>query len=113
MSHVLIRGVKSPLVITLKSWLNKIQDPSPGLNADDTFDQSTFDALVRFQNAHGLHPDGKVGSGTWGALGKEIGEWDFPLEIISLLPIWLKKLITGKSQVLGAMAFNPSTFLGM
>ncbi len=114
MSHVLIKGVKSPLVITLKSWLNRILDPSPGLNADDKYDQPTFDAVVRFQIAQGLHPpDGKVGSGTWGALGKEIGEWDLPLEIISLLPIWLKKLITGKSQVLGAMAFNPSTFLGM
>lgn len=113
MSHVLIKGIKSPLVTTLKSWLNVILDPSPGLSQDNDFDQKTFDAVVRFQIAHGLHPDGQVGSGTWGALGKEIGSWDFPLEIIALLPTWLKKLLTGKPQVLGAMAFNPSTFLGM
>jgi putative chitinase len=114
MSHVLIKGVRSPLVLTLKSWLNVILHPSPGLDKnDDKFDQPTFDAVVRFQIAQGLHPDGQVGSGTWGALGKEIGGWDIPLELITMLPDWLKKLVTGKPQVLGAMAFNPATFLGM
>jgi putative peptidoglycan binding protein len=114
MSHVLIKGVRSPLVITLKSWLNMILAPSPGLNKDDDkFDQATFDAVVRFQVAQGLHPDGQVGSGTWSALGKKIGDSDTGLETISLLPDWLKKLVTGKSQALGATAVNPATFLGM
>jgi peptidoglycan hydrolase-like protein with peptidoglycan-binding domain len=114
MSHVLIKGIRSPLVPTLKSWLNVILKPSPRLDQNDNkFDEATFDAVVRFQTVEGLHPDGKVGSGTWGALGKEIGGWDFPLELIAILPDWLKKLVTGKPQVLGAMAFNPSTFVGM
>ena len=101
MSHVLIKGIRSPLVPTLKSWLNVILKPSPRLDQNDNkFDEATFDAVVRFQTVEGLHPDGKVGSGTWGALGKEIGGWDFPLELIAILPDWLKKLVTGKPQVL-------------
>jgi Putative peptidoglycan binding domain len=97
----------------LKHWLNTLLDPSPGLDTTHTFDQKTFDAVVRFQVANSLLPDGRVNSGTWGALGSEIGSYDVPLELISLLPLWLKKLITGKPQVLGAMAFNPSTFFSM
>lgn len=114
MTHVILRkGMKSSLVSTLKYWLNTVVDPSPGLDNTHTFDQKTFDAVVKFQLSRGLHPDGQVGSGTWGVLGREIGSWDIPLELISLLPMWLKKLITGKSQVLGAMAFKPSTFFSM
>ncbi len=113
MGYILRRGYKSALVANLKTMLNEVLEPSPKLNASHEFDQSTFDAVVKFQVSHSLKPDGQVGSHTWGALGKEIGIRDLPLEVISLLPTWLKRLITGKTQVVGAMAFNPSTFFGM
>jgi hypothetical protein len=87
--------------------------PAPGLNSNYEFDQPTFDAVVKFQIAQGLNPDGKVGADTWGKLGREVGKMDVPLEIVAGLPLFLKKLITGKPQVQGAMAFDPSTFLGL
>jgi putative chitinase len=110
---VLIKGKRSALVPTLKSWLNKLLDPSPGLSPDETFDQQTYEAVMKFQIAHALPHDGSVTADTWGALGKEIGTQDFGLEAIALLPPWLKKLVTGKPQVFGAMAFRPSTFFSM
>ena len=113
MSYLLWRGMKSPLVTSLKAWLNRILEPSPNLNTTSEFDQKTFDAVVRFQKLCSLTPDGKVGLDTWGMLGKEVGSWDLPLEVIWLLPNWLKKLVTGKPQVPGGMAFSPSTFFGM
>ena len=114
MSHTVLRkGTKNKLVATLKGWLNTVMDPSPGLNNSQEFDQATFDAVVKFQIAHGLDHDGKVGSSTWGALGKEIGDRDVAFEFIAELPLWLKKIITGKTDVTGAMAFNPATFLSM
>ena len=40
---------------------------------------------------------------------------DLPLEFIAGLPLFLnlKRLVTGRPQVQGAMAFDPSIFLGM
>ncbi len=39
-----------------------------GLAADGVFGQKTHDAVVAFQRAHGLTPDGIVGALTWAAL---------------------------------------------
>lgn len=113
MMQILRKGTKSQAVSTLKYWLNLVVVPGPGLNGATDFDQPTFDAVVKFQVAHGLNPDGVVGSGTWGKLGAEVGKMDLPLELIAELPLFLKKLITGKPQVQGAMAFDPSIFLGL
>jgi peptidoglycan hydrolase-like protein with peptidoglycan-binding domain len=113
MTHVLRRGSKSHEVSILKHWLNLVITPSPSLGVDHNFDQPTFEAVIKFQATQGLIPDGKVGAETWGRLGREVGKQDFPLELLSSLPLWLKKLATGKPQVPGAMAFDPSTFLGM
>jgi hypothetical protein len=112
-THLLRRGIKSQTVSTLKYWLNLVVTPNPGLNNSFDFDQPTFDAVVKFQIAQGLTPDGKVGSDTWGKLGQEVGKRDLPLEFIAGLPLFLKKLVTGKPQVQGAMAFDPATFLGL
>ena len=113
MTHVLVRGTKSETVSTLKYWLNLVVTPNPSLSAGRDFDQPTFDAVVKFQIVQGLHPDGKVGADTWGRLGREVGKRDLPLEFIASLPLFLKRLVTGKPQVQGAMAFDPSIFLGM
>ncbi len=44
-----------------------VTDPNAGW-ADGLFEQPTVDAVKRFQAAHNLTVDGKVGPVTWGAL---------------------------------------------
>jgi hypothetical protein len=70
MTHVLVRGTKSETVSTLKYWLNLVVLPAPNLTANREFDQPTFDAVVKFQIAQGLHHDGKVWRGHVGTASR-------------------------------------------
>lgn len=54
-------GPTGPWVAYLRTLL--------GIAPGDTFDLDTKDAVVAFQKAKGLDPDGIVGKNTWGALG--------------------------------------------
>jgi uncharacterized protein (TIGR02594 family) len=62
------RGSRGEEVIRLQLLLNAALTPAPGLQPDGDFGRMTHDALVRFQQAHGLTPDGVAGPRTWQAL---------------------------------------------
>jgi uncharacterized protein (TIGR02594 family) len=51
--------------------LNTALVPPPHLKEDGDFGNKTFDAVVRFQTAKKLVPDGVVGPKTWAALGQK------------------------------------------
>ena len=55
----------------LTAW-SQAHPPAAGLVENDVFGQNTLAAVKRFQTAVHLHPDGKVGPKTWGALEHEV-----------------------------------------
>ena len=68
---VLRQGSRGADVITLQYLLNVISDfyPGvPGVSQDGIFGNATRQAVIAFQQAKGLTPDGIVGAGTWRAL---------------------------------------------
>lgn len=70
-SAVLRQGSRGADVITLQYLLNVISDfyPGiPGVSQDGIFGNATRQAVIAFQQARGLTPDGIVGAGTWRAL---------------------------------------------
>lgn len=56
-------------VEALQRMLNARGKPSPGLGVDGDFGPSTHEALVRFQESHGLKATGVTDLETWKALG--------------------------------------------
>ena len=68
---VLRQGSTGPDVITLQYLLNVISEYYPGIPApsqNGSFDNSTRQSVIAFQQMAGLNPDGIVGSLTWNAL---------------------------------------------
>lgn len=61
-------GSKGKSVTDLQNMLNNKVVPSPRLKADGDFGNKTHRAVVSFQNANWLTPDGVVGKCTWNAL---------------------------------------------
>jgi len=68
---ILRKGARGAAVKSLQLLLNSLLKPSPNLKPDGDFGQRTHDAVVRFQQARGLRPDGVVGPQTWTALGQK------------------------------------------
>jgi DNA-binding beta-propeller fold protein YncE len=62
----LVKGTKDNQVKTLQTILNKVLNLK--LNPDGSFGKMTKDALIQFQKAHNLTPDGVVGPKTRGIL---------------------------------------------
>jgi hypothetical protein len=108
--YILHLGNEGQQVDALRTLLNTALDPSPHLPSGRKFDFKTRDAVLKFQKAHGLSVDGKVGAATWRALGEEVGTQDLPMMVLWGMPAWIRNLVTGKSLANG---FNPSTFFGM
>jgi lysozyme len=72
---ILVQGAHGPAVVRLKHLLTawgEAHPPAAGLVENDVFGQNTLVAVKRFQTAVHLHPDGKVGPKTWGALEHEV-----------------------------------------
>lgn len=70
-SSVLRQGARGEDVITLQYLLNLISEfyPSvPSVTQDGIFGNGTRQAVIAFQQANQLTPDGIVGAGTWKAL---------------------------------------------
>ncbi len=67
--HTLRRGDNGPDVERLQSSLNRLAQPSPMLLTDGDFGERTENALIRFQLAHRLSPDGQAGPDSLHALG--------------------------------------------
>ncbi len=68
---VLRQGSRGADVITLQYLLNVIAEYYPGIpdiSQDGIFGNATRQAVIAFQNAAGLDPDGIVGVNTWKAL---------------------------------------------
>ncbi|MDH3493433.1 MAG: peptidoglycan-binding protein [Acidobacteriota bacterium] len=69
MSNQIIRnGARGPEVVELQTLLNSRSLPSPNLTTDGKFGPLTRRAVVAFQNANWLVPDGEVGPCTWATL---------------------------------------------
>ncbi|MCL2169610.1 MAG: N-acetylmuramoyl-L-alanine amidase [Defluviitaleaceae bacterium] len=64
---VLRRGMNGPSIRQVQERLNQLGQ-SPPLAADGVFGPLTEAAVVAFQRANGLVPDGVVGPNTWNAL---------------------------------------------
>ncbi|HOB62391.1 MAG TPA: TIGR02594 family protein [Candidatus Competibacteraceae bacterium] len=60
---------RGPEVRKLQLLLNSLVTPRPNLRVDGHFGQRTHQAVVSFQRAKGLTPDGQVGPKTHAALG--------------------------------------------
>lgn len=60
---------RGPEVRKLQLLLNSLLIPCPNLRVDGHFGQRTHQAVVAFQKAKGLTPDGQVGAKTRAALG--------------------------------------------
>jgi general secretion pathway protein A len=67
-------GDSDPTVAWLRQRLASALGRDLGLASDVHFDQRLFDALVEFQRAHGLAPDGVAGPQTWIHLGSGSGQ---------------------------------------
>ncbi|MCM1175978.1 MAG: peptidoglycan-binding protein [Blautia sp.] len=68
---VLRQGSRGTDVITLQYLLNVLAEYYPGVpvvSQDGIFGSGTRQAVIAFQQAKGLAPDGIVGAGTWKAL---------------------------------------------
>ena len=63
-------GSKGPEVVELQKALNKFlaSKGSPTIKEDGDFGNNTKNAVIAFQTANGLKPDGIVGDMTWGKL---------------------------------------------
>lgn len=77
MSFVLKAGSTDPLVADLQSKLiakgsMPAKDAAGNSNIDGRFGQITRDAVISYQQAHGLAPDGVVGRSTANSLGLEL-----------------------------------------
>jgi hypothetical protein len=75
--YVLHHGDRGPDVLTLQERLVALGAP---LAEDDDFGDETLHALVQFQRAEGLTPDGVVGPATWAALDAPVSTvaWEDP-----------------------------------
>jgi lysozyme len=72
---LLLPGARGPAVVQLKQLLTTwaAAHPPPIVLVDnDVFGQGTVVAVKRFQRAHALDDDGKVGAKTWKALQKAV-----------------------------------------
>ena len=68
---LLVLGAHGPEVVRLKHLLtawSKAHPPPVRFVGNDVFGKNTLAAVKRFQQAHGLQDDGKVGTKTWKAL---------------------------------------------
>jgi len=68
------KGDKGPNVEILKTQLKAQNALSSTSEGSDAFDQALEDVLKRYQELHGLEPDGKVGAGTLAALNMSVEE---------------------------------------
>ncbi len=68
-SKTLKQGDVGPAVEVLQRMLNARGKPAPGLGVDGDFGPATHEALVRFQESHGLKTTGLTDPETWKALG--------------------------------------------
>ena len=73
-TQVLREGDRGDEVKHLQVLLNMRGVPSPHLVADAAFGPKTKAAVIAFQNAHRLAPDGVVGPKTWAALAGTPGK---------------------------------------
>lgn len=64
------RGMRSAAVHSLQHLLNR-RGARPALLEDGSFGIRTEAAVLTFQRAHGLHPDGIVGKLTWSTLRRD------------------------------------------
>jgi uncharacterized protein (TIGR02594 family) len=68
--ETLKKGSRGADVERLQSLLNNALKPSPQLHVDGDFGQATHEAVVRYQKARSLTPNGVVDGKTWAALGQ-------------------------------------------
>jgi len=61
-------------VLRLQQWLNFLGEAADALPETGEFDTTTQDALIAFQEASGLKPDGIFGKMSYGALRKAVHE---------------------------------------
>jgi hypothetical protein len=121
--YKLKKGSKSKHVKTLKLWLNDLVQPSPNLKIDEQFDQSTHEAVIKFETTAGLTPaDGVVDAKTWAAMGKQLGYDAERLDRMAkslnlipplLMPTWLSNLAIAPMLLTGTLKFSRSTFFEM
>lgn len=75
---VLAVGSDGVLVESLQRTLNARLEPSPDLGVDGDFGPMTEAAVIAFQNANDLPPNGKVDAAMWKALGPLVTEEKVP-----------------------------------
>jgi len=79
-------GSREPRVLLLRQRLSQLPgegDPAAGAASDgeDSFDQALADAVLRFQEQHGLEPDGKPGPATLAELNVPVEQRMLQVEL--------------------------------
>lgn len=108
------KGSKGKTVKTLKIYLNILVRPSPKLKENETFDQATHEAVIKFETQEGFNKaDGVADARTWAAMGKHLGHTVWLIDELTHIPDWILNLATRQPVVDGPLNFNREIFFSM
>lgn len=108
------KGSKGKNVKTLKTYLNILVQPSPNLKVNQTFDQPTHEAVIKFETQEGFDKaDGIVDAKTWAAMGKRLGHTVWLIDELTHIPGWILNLATRGPIIDGPLDINREVFFSM
>jgi hypothetical protein len=108
------KGSKGKNVKTLKIYLNVLVQPSPKLKENETFDQATHQAVIKFETQEGFDKaDGVADAKTWAAMGKRLGHTVWLIDELTRIQPWILNLATRKPITDGPLNIDREAFFQM